>query len=88
MEKSVPPCHKHLQEPCCADETIIHEGGDFKASIDKVQVATSDFSVVEHSPVVISEVIPDSPASRVAFEAYDPPLRSYDRITDLQVFLI
>lgn len=88
MEKVVPPCHKHLQEPCCADETIIHEGDDFKASVDKVQIAAPDFSVVEHSPVVIAEVIPDSPVSRIAFEAYDPPLRSCDRIVDLQVFLI
>ncbi len=88
MEKVVPPCHKHLQEPCCADETIIHEGDDFKASVAKIHVAAPDFSVVEHFPVVIAEVIPDSPVSRITFEAYDPPLRSYDRIVDLQVFLI
>ncbi len=88
MEKVVPSCHQHLQEPCCADETIIHEGDDFQTSVDHVVVADPDFSLVEHTAILIAEVIPDSPVSRVQNSAYDPPLRSYDRTIDLQVFLI
>ena len=46
MQKTiVPPCHKHLQEPCCDDETVIHESDEFNASQNELSV----FAVAHHN---------------------------------------
>ena len=86
-EKSVPPCHRH-KTPCCADETIIHEGQDFKASIEHVQIIVPAPLDMEHPPLLISEIIPATPFARTHFYNYDPPLRSWDLTVEHQVFLI
>ena len=87
-EKSLPPCHRHLKAPCCEDETYVHDGNDFKASVDHYQVVAPALIDIKHPMVVISEVIPDSPISRTQYYKYDPPLRSWDLTVEHQVFLI
>ena len=87
-EKSLPPCHRHLKAPCCEDETYVHDGDDFKASIDHYQVVAPAPIDIEHPMVLISEVIPASHTSRIQYYKYDPPLRSWDLTVEHQVFLI
>ena len=88
MEKKLPPCHKQLSKPCCEDETIIHEGEDFKVSSTDITISEASFLDIELPPVVVSEIIPSSPVSRIRFYNYDPPLRAGDLTVSLQVFLI
>ena len=87
-EQSLPPCHRHLKAPCCEDATYVHDGDDFKASIDHYQAVAPAQINIEHPMVLISEVIPDSPISRTRYYKYDPPLRSCDLTVVHQVFLI
>jgi hypothetical protein len=88
MEKSLPPCHRHVKTPCCADETVVHQGDDFKASMAQIQIAIAASVDIEQAVVLISEVIPTAPLTRIQFHNYDPPLRSCDRTVEHQVFLI
>src|SRR5688572_22624576 len=87
-EKSLPPCHRHAMAPCCEDETVIHKGENFKASMAKIEI-TAPAPINIHQPLVlISEVIPPAPISRIQYHNYDPPLRSGDLTVEHQVFLI
>lgn len=87
-EKNLPPCHKHESAPCCDDETIIHKGEGFKASIAHITISSAPVLDFELPVVVISEVIPSAPISQTQYYNYDPPLRSYDLTVSHQVFLI
>lgn len=88
MEKRMPPCHKHLVKPCCEDEAIVHTGEDFKVSPTDVTISLVPAADIELPQVLISEIIPSAPASRITFYNYDPPLRSADLTVSYQVFLI
>jgi hypothetical protein len=87
-QKDVPPCHRKDKASCCQDETIVHTGENFKASIAKVAMSAPVAVIVEHSFVLISEVIPDAPLARTQYHNYDPPLRSSDVTVEHQLFLI
>jgi hypothetical protein len=87
-EKSTPPCHRHMKRACCEDEAVFHEGDDFKASIEHVQIIIPAPIDIEHPTLFISEIIPDAPISRTNFYNYDPPLRSWDLTVEHHVFLI
>jgi hypothetical protein len=87
-QKDVPPCHRKHKASCCQDETIVHTGESFKASIAKVAMSVPVAVIVEHSFVLISEVIPDAPLARIQYRNYDPPLRSSDITVEHQLFLI
>lgn len=87
-EKALPPCHKHMKPECCQDETYIHEGDDFKASIEHIHVIAPVAIDIEQSVVPIAEVIPAAEISRTQYTDYDPPLRSADLTVEHQVFLI
>lgn len=86
-EKNLPPCHKDLSAPCCDDATILHEGEGFKAADASVVVSPITSVDIESSHIVLAEVVP-SFIKNTSLSAYDPPLRSRDRIIDLQVFNI
>jgi hypothetical protein len=88
MEKKMPPCHKHESKPCCEDETILHQGEDFQASVTDITLAVVPVMDMELPSILISEVIPSAPVSRTRFYQYDPPLRDNDLTVSLQVFLI
>lgn len=87
-ERTLPPCHRHLKAPCCEDETVIHEGDDFKASAAHFHTVAPVPVDVEQPSVLIAEVIPSSPLSRVQYYNYDPPLLSPDITVEQQVFVI
>jgi hypothetical protein len=87
-EKALPACHKHMKPACCEDETVYHEGTDFKASIEHIYIAAPAAMDIELPMVLISEVIPASPIARTYYYNYDPPLRSCDLTVEHQVFLI
>jgi hypothetical protein len=88
MEEQMPPCHRHLQKPCCEDETVVHEGQGFKHTLSQYHIGHAPSVDIEFPLVLISEIIPTAPIARTLFHFYDPPLRSTDRIVSLQVFLI
>ena len=88
MEKSLPPCHQHLTAPCCDDETIVHEGEGFKASVPKITIATPLVFDVALPEVILSEIIPSAPVAKTHYQNYDPPIRSHDLTVTHQVFLI
>ena len=73
---------------CCEDETVIHEGTDFKGSIEHIHIDVPAPTDIEQPVVLISEVIPASPIARTQYYNYDPPLRSCDLTVEHQVFLI
>jgi hypothetical protein len=87
-EQNLPPCHRHERAPCCADETVIHKGDDFKASIAHLHIVAPLPLDIEAPLILISEVIPSTPLSRIQYYNYDPPLRSWDLTVEHQVFLI
>ncbi len=87
-EQSLPPCHLDQKAPCCADETVIHYGDDFKASITHFHVVAPAAIHIEQPLTLISEVIPSAPFSRTHYYNYNPPLRSWDLTVQHQVFLI
>jgi hypothetical protein len=87
-EKNLPPCHRHEKAPCCDDETLVHKGDDFKASIAKYHAVAPTVADVAHPVIIISEVIPTAPISRIQYADYDPPLRSCDLTVEHNVFLI
>lgn len=87
-ELIMPPCHRHLKAPCCEDQTVVHKGEDLKASIVHDQLLPPSSIDIEQPLVLISEIIPTAPFSRVKYFNYDPPLPSSDLTIDHQVFLI
>lgn len=87
-EQSLPPCHRHTNAPCCEDETVIHDSDDLKASIAHIHLSVPAPVDIEQPLLLISEVIPSAPLSRVKYFNYDPPLRSCDLTVEHQVFLI
>jgi hypothetical protein len=87
-EKALPACHKHMKPACCEDETVIHEGTDFKGSIEHIHIAVPAPVDIEQAVALISEVIPSSPLAQFKYYNYDPPLRSCDLTVEHQVFLI
>jgi hypothetical protein len=87
-EKNLPPCHRHEKAPCCADETVVHKGDDFKATVAKLNIVAPVISDIEQPPILISEVIPTAPSVCFQYYNYDPPLRSCDRTVEHQVFII
>jgi hypothetical protein len=87
MEKKLPPCHRHSQNPCCEDETLIHNAEDFNASLAEMHIDAPAPIYIEQ-PVVIAEIIPTVSFSGIQYYNYDPPLRSCDLTVAHQVFLI
>jgi len=87
-EQNLPPCHRHEKAPCCADETVVHKGDDFKASIAHIHTVAPFPIDIEAPLILISEVIPSAPLSRIQYYNYDPPLRCWDLTVEHQVFLI
>ena len=88
-EKKLPPCHRQTNAPCCEDETIIHDGDDLKASIAQIQIiAPAQDQDIELPLILVAEIIPSAPFSRIRYYNYDPPLRSWDLTVEHQVFLI
>lgn len=87
-EMALPACHKHMKPSCCEDETLIHEGTDFKGSIEHIQIVFPAPIGLEQPNVLISEVIPASPVAQFKYSNYDPPSRSCDLTLEHQVFLI
>ena len=88
MEKLMPPCHRHETQPCCEDQTIIHNSEDFNAPTANISILPVLVLDVELPQVLISEVIPSSPFSRTRFYNYDPPARAADLTISLHTFLI
>lgn len=86
-EKALPPCHQHMKPACCEDETIYHEGTDFKGSIEHIHIAAAPIDIAQ-AVVLIAEVIPTSPHTRIQYYNYDPPSRSCDLTVEHHVFLI
>lgn len=88
MEKKMPPCHRQESKTCCEDETIIHNGEDFNASLSNISIAPPLTLDVELPLVLLSEVVPSSPVLNIWSFNYDPPLRAADLTVSLHVFLI
>ena len=88
MQKSLPPCHKHMKPACCADEAYFHQAQDFKATVKHIHIAPLAPVDIEQPLVLLAEVIPSSPAASIPYHNYDPPLRSCDITVANQVFLI
>ena len=59
-EKALPPCHKHMKPACCEDETVYHEGTDFKGSIQHLHIVVPTSVDIEQAVVLISEIIPST----------------------------
>jgi len=88
MEKRMPPCHRQETQPCCEDETIIHNSEDFNAPTTDISILPVLALDVELPPILISEVIPSSPFLQAQFYNYDPPVRAADLTVSLHTFLI
>lgn len=88
MEKSLPPCHKHLTAPCCDDETVVHEAEGFKGSFSGMTIAAAPVVDLHFSYVILAEIIPATSTPTIDWLYYDPPLRSYDLTISHQVFRI
>jgi len=86
--QKLPPCHRQMMKGCCEDEAITHEGQGFKDSYTTITIAASPSVDVIQPPILLSEIVPSVLASKTHYCNYDPPLRSSDRIIDLQDFLI
>jgi hypothetical protein len=87
-EKKLPPCHKHLSSPCCEDESIVHEGKGFKASIHEFSYSAGPVFDVDLPEVVLAEIIPSAIPAHASYFDYDPPLRSPDLTITYRVFII
>jgi hypothetical protein len=87
-ERALPACHKHMKPACCTDETVFHEGTDFKGSSAHIHIEAPAPANIEQPLILISEVIPASSIARIQYYNYDPPLRSFDLTVEHQVFLI
>lgn len=87
-EQSQPPCHRDTKAPCCDDQTVINETDDFKSSVTHLHMVVPAQIDTDELLILVSEVIPSAPLSRVTYHRYDPPLRSCDLTVENQVFLI
>jgi hypothetical protein len=87
-EQSTPPCHRHTTTPCCEDETILHHSDELKSSLSHVHAAAPLATNMVDFQVPVSEVVPESPASRTPYFLYDPPGPSLDITIANQVLLI
>jgi hypothetical protein len=85
--QSLPPCHRQLMKGCCENENIMHDGDDFKSQSSQITVEIPFATELEQVDVLVAEIIP-SVLSTVEYPTYDPPLRTSDKLTTLQVFLI
>lgn len=88
MEKRIPPCHKHQSKACCEDETIVHQGENFKVSATEIMLSPVPALEIELPLVPISEVIPSAFVSGARFYNYSPPFRAADRTVSFRAFLI
>lgn len=88
MEQQIPPCHKHESKPCCEDETVVHTGEDFHASLTDITILAAPALDVALPHVLISEVIPSAPVSRTHFYYYDQPLPPGDLTIRYRILLI
>lgn len=88
MEAAIPVCHKPGSKPCCENEAIVHDGDDFKASVNGVALPQIQTIDLELPHVLLSEIIPSLEVATTQFYNYDPPLRRADLTVSLQVFLI
>jgi len=88
MEQSVPPCHKQMKQACCEDQTLVHEGKDFKSTILDIHLSAPLAVAIASSTVLLTDLIPAAPLVRVSYFNYDPPLPFSDLTIDHQVFLI
>jgi hypothetical protein len=88
MEKRMPPCHRHETQPCCEDETFIHNSEGFNAPATGISIPPVLSLDIELPAVLISEVIPSSPSLNGQFSNYDPPVRAADLTVFLHTFLI
>jgi hypothetical protein len=88
MEQKLPPCHKPMADPCCDDATIVHEGDGFEGSFASITISAAPALDCDVPLVIVAEVIPDTPFSKISYRSYDPPLRSFDLTVTHQVFLI
>ncbi len=83
---SLPACHKH-QSDCCQDETISHDGDDFK--LTHINFNTESTAIITIAPVVlVSEIIPAVKLKTFYFRLDDHPLVTEDLHIALQVFRI
>jgi hypothetical protein len=88
MDATIPVCHKPGSKPCCQNEAIIHDGDDFKASVNGVTLPQINAIDLELPHVLLTEIIPSLDLTTSQFYNYDPPLRQADLTVSLQVFLI
>lgn len=88
MERSLPPCHRHMNAPCCEDKTMVHKADDVKLSQNDIHVLPPAFVEMEQPLTLIAEVIPASFTSRAQYYYYDPPLPSRDITVEQHLFLI
>ncbi|HYF67586.1 MAG TPA: hypothetical protein VD884_05585 [Ohtaekwangia sp.] len=87
-EQNLPPCHRHEKKSCCDDETIVHEGQDFKASVTDFALFSAPALDIVSPVLLISLDLPGAPDLTFPFYAYDPPALSYDRTLSHRVLLI
>ena len=87
-EKALPACHKHMKPACCEDETVYHDGNDFKASAGHIHFDIPSPVAIEQPVLLIAEIIPAGPVSSVLRHKYDPPFRACDLMVEHHVFLI
>jgi hypothetical protein len=88
MEVAIPICHRPGSKPCCENQAIVHQGDDFKASVNGVMLPQILAIDLELPHVLLSEIIPSRQVTAVQFYNYDPPLPQTDLTVSLQVFLI
>lgn len=84
----IPACHQHETKSCCEDESIVHDGQDFKVSSSEISFSSFSALEIELPGILIAEIIPTAPIAQVLYQQYDPPLRSLDLTLSLRVFLI
>lgn len=85
MEMNVPPCHRQ-ERSCCDDELIVHQGQDFKNTINEFQFQPQLIAELI-SPVVVSEIISEA-NNQYNPDVYRPPLRATDLTVSHKVFRI
>jgi len=88
MSAAIPVCHRSGVKSCCENEAIVHQGDDFKASVNGVMLPAVQAIDLELPHVLLSEIIPSLHLTTAQFYNYDPPLPQTDRTVSLQVFLI
>jgi hypothetical protein len=87
-EQKLPPCHRHMQAPCCDDETVVHSGDHFNTCSNHIHVIAPVAVDIAEQAVLIAEVIPSGALQPRRYFLYDPPLRSADLTVEHHTFLI